>query len=70
MAYRTSYDGRLGMDGDSDGRYSERRNSRGRYSRAEEKEMMMDKLERKLENAASEPERQTIRDCMRIIEER
>lgn len=70
MSYRTSYDGRMGMDGDSDGRYSERRNSRGRYSRAEEKEVMMEKLERKLENASSEPERQTIRDCMRIIEER
>lgn len=70
MSYRTSYDGRMGMDRDSDGRYSERRNSRGRYSRTDKKEMMMEKLERKLDDASSEPERQTIRDCMRIIEER
>ena len=34
MAYRGSYDGRMGMDADRDGRYSERRgrNSNGRYS--------------------------------------
>lgn len=43
-----SYDGRMGMDGDGDGRYSERRgrNSNGRYSRMDEREDMMERLGR------------------------
>lgn len=72
-SYDGSYDGRRGMDGDGDGRYSERRgrDSRGRYtsrdgySRADE---MMSKLERMLDEAGSETERQTIRECMRKLE--
>lgn len=67
-SYPTSYDGRMGMDGDGDGRYSERgRNSRGRYSR-DSKEEMISRLERKMEMATSETERQTIRDMIRDIE--
>lgn len=66
--YRTSYDGRMGMDGDGDGRYSERRYSRARYSRADEREMMLSKLERMMDDANSEAERQTIKDCIRKIE--
>ena len=47
-SYRSSYDGRMGMDGDGDGRYSERRgrNSNGRYSRGDEREDMMARLGR------------------------
>ena len=75
-SYDRSYDGRRGMDGDNDGRYSERRgrDSRGRYtsrdnySRHEEKEHMVSKLERMLQDASSEMERQTIMDCINKIE--
>ena len=67
-SYPTSYDGRMGMDRDGDGRYSERgRDSRGRYSR-DSKEEMISRLERKMEMANSETERQTIRDMIREIE--
>lgn len=64
---RNSY----GMDRDNDGRYSERRysyrrgQSRDGYSRDEE---MISKLERMMDEATSEAERQTIRDCLRRIE--
>ena len=75
-SYDGSYDGRRGMDGDSDGRYSERRgrDSRGRYtsrdnySRHNEKEQMISKLERMMNTASSESERQTIMDCINKIE--
>ena len=64
---RMSYDGR--MDRDNDGRYSERRYSYRRgYSRDGEKEEMISKLERMMDEANSEAERQTIRDCLRRIE--
>lgn len=73
---RGSYDGRMGMDRDSDGRYSERERrysyrrgqSRDGYSRDDEKEEIISKLERMMDEAGSEAERQTIRDCMRRIE--
>lgn len=76
MMYRGSYDGRYGMDGDGDGRYSERRgrDSRGRYtsrddySRHDDKDQMLSKLERMMDEAGSEAERQTIRECMRKLE--
>ena len=46
MSYRGSYDGRMGMDGDGDGRYSERRgrNSNGYYRDGERE--MISRLER------------------------
>lgn len=73
---RGSFDGRMGMDRDSDGRYSERERrysyrrgqSRDGYSRDDEKEEIISKLERMMDEAGSEAERQTIRDCMRRIE--
>ncbi len=79
-SYPTSFDGRYGMDGDGDGRYSERGNSRARNSResyrrysrdgysGDAKEEMIAKLERKMDMANSETERQTIRDMIREIE--
>lgn len=73
-AYRGSYTGRMGMDGDGDGRYSERRgrNSNGRYSngysRDDAKDEMIMNLENMMNESNSEQERQTIRDCIRRIE--
>lgn len=79
-----SYDGRRGRDGDSDGRYSEEGSyRRGRYSRddyardgyardgysrAEDKKQMISKLERMLDYANSDIERQTILDCINKLE--
>lgn len=79
-----SYDGRRGRDGDSDGRYSEEGSyRRGRYSREggshdgyardsysrdDEKKQMISKLERMMESANSESERQTIMDCINKLE--
>ena len=68
--------GRRGRDGDGDGRYSEEggsyrrgRDSMGRFtSRADEKEMMISKLEKMMQNASNEQERQTIMQCIRKIE--
>jgi len=78
-SYRGSYDnmmyrGSYGMDGD--GRYSERRgrDARGRYtsrddySRHDERDQMLSRLERMMDEAGSETERQTIRECMRKLE--
>ena len=75
-----SYDGRRGRDGDSDGRYSEEssyrrgRDARGRYtsrdgySREDEKEEMISKVEKMMDSAKSEMERQTIMECIRNID--
>ncbi len=71
MSNRGPYDGRYGMDGDSDGRYSERRgrDARGRYtSRDYSRDDMLDKLERMMNEAGTEAERQTIRECMRKLD--
>ncbi len=71
MSNRGSYDGRYGMDGDGDGRYSERRgrDARGRYtSRDYSRDDMLDKLERMMNEAGTEAERQTIRECMRKLD--
>lgn len=78
-SYDSSYDGRRGRDGDSDGRYSEdnsyrrgrdamgRYTSRDGYSR-DEKEEMISKLEKMMNSAKSEMERQTIMECIRNID--
>lgn len=70
-----SMDGRRGRDGDGDGRYSEDasyrrgRDAMGRYtSRDSEKDMMISKLEKMMQNASTENERQTIMQCIRKIE--
>ena len=45
--YRGSYEGRYGMDGDGDGRYSERRGrNSNRYSQDYERDQMVSRLER------------------------
>jgi len=83
MSNRGSY-ARAGRDGDGDGQYSEEssyrrgRDAMGRftsrdgmsrdYSRHEEKEQMVSKLHRMMQNATSENERQTIMECIRKIE--
>lgn len=75
-SYEGSYDGRRGMDGDGDGRYSERRGrdargrytSRDNYSREDNKEQMLSKLERMMAEATSESERQIVMDCIRKLE--
>ncbi len=78
-SYDSSYDGRRGRDGDGDGRYSEdnsyrrgrdamgRYTSRDGYSR-DEKEEMISKLEKMMNSAKSEMERQTIMECIRNID--
>lgn len=74
--------GRRGRDGDSDGRYSERRgrDERGRYtsrdmsneygqsSRHTEKERMVEKLEDMLDDAKTDRERKTIAKCIDKID--
>ena len=58
-----SYDGRRGRDGDGDGRYSERG-----YSRANEKEHMMMKLEKMMDDTINPQERQTIQKVMQQLQ--
>ena len=75
-SYRTSYDGRRGRDGDSDGRYSEDgsyrrgRDSMGRYTSRDSyddgysrhgKEDMIGHLEEMMRNARNEEERESYR---------
>lgn len=66
MSYRGSYDDgyseRRGRD--SRGRYT----SRDNYSRHDEREQMLDKLERKYNMAKSDAERQAISDMIRELE--
>lgn len=68
----TSRDGRMGMDGDNDGRYNE---SRGRmtprwmYSGHSGKEHMMEDLKAMMADADSERERRAIRDFIEEMNE-
>lgn len=62
-SYPSSYEG----GSYADRRYSRARNRRNSYSR-DEKEDMIARLERKMNTASSESERQTIRDMIREIE--
>jgi len=79
VSNRGSYEGNS-RDGGASNRYSEdnsyrrgrdamgRFTSRDGYSRREEKEQMISKLERMMQNATSENERQTIMECIRKID--
>lgn len=72
-SYRRSYDGMSYRDRSYDDGYSERRgrDARGRYTSREGysgNDEMMSKLERMMNEAGSETERQTIRECMRKLE--
>lgn len=79
MSNRGSYEGnsnRYSEDNsyrrgrDAMGRFTSRDGmSRDGYSRHEEKEQMISKLEKMMQNATSENERQTIRECIRKIED-
>lgn len=71
----TSYGGRKGMDGDSDGRYSERRgrDAMGRYTSRDysghsERQYMIDRLEDMADDARTERERQIIERCIAKLE--
>lgn len=61
-SYDDGYSERRGRD--SRGRYT----SRDNYSRHDEKEQMIERLERKLDMAKSEAERQAINDMIRELE--
>ena len=76
-ARQTSYGGRAGRDGDSDGRYSENqgsyrggRDSYGRYgySRHTAKERMIEKLEGMMDKVTNEKDRHAIMDCIEELE--
>lgn len=65
---RGSYNSYARDEYSEDGSYRRGRYSReGGYSRHEEKEMMISKLEKMMQNATSENERQTIMECIRKL---
>lgn len=67
---RYSEDGSYRRGRDAMGRFTSRDGmSRDGYSRHEEKEQMISKLERMMQSATSENERQTIMECIRKIED-
>lgn len=73
IRYNYSGDGRMGMDGDNDGRYHE---SRGRmaphryyYSGHSGKEHMMEDLKAMMADADTERERKRIRDLIEDLQE-
>lgn len=71
-SYGRSYDGRRGMDGDNDGRYSEGmsydngsyRGYMRRNSRAAEKDHMIEQLEEMMANAPDERSKKAIMRCI------
>lgn len=69
MSNRYSEDNSYRRGRDAMGRFTSRDgSSRDGYSRHEEREQMISKLERMMQNATSENERQTIMECIRKIE--
>lgn len=69
---RVSRDGRMGMDGDNDGRYNESRRrtpERYYYSGHMGKEHMMEDLKAMYDDADSEKERRRIKDLMEDLKE-
>ena len=69
---RVSRDGRIGMDGDNDGRYNESRRrtpERYYYSGHMGKEHMMEDLKAMYDDADSEKERRRIKDLMEDLKE-
>lgn len=70
MSNRYSEDNSYRRGRDAMGRFTSRDGmSRDGYSRHEEKEQVISKLEKMMQNATSENERQTIRECIRKIED-
>ena len=70
--FRMTRDGRMGMDGDNDGRYNESRRrtpERYYYSGHDGKEHMMEDLKAMYDDADSEKERRRIKDLMEDLKE-